>query len=161
MIEVAGDTPSQRTPHRIRLRSSNRLFELFCCPINALSRCIKAVAIAFQRFFLHKSDDFRLVTRFEKRLQLSLKITYVGHRFELLIRYTTALDLAHRVASLCLWHTVGSQVRSILGMPSFRHAVGREGMRKMRAHRPRHTDKRRCGLDPHGTMPRPARRTRP
>ena len=92
MIGMAGDTPSFAHPHRLLLRSSGRLSELFCCLVNAECNRVQAIAIAFQRFFLHKSDDFRLVTRFEKRLQLSLKITYVGHRFELLIRYTTALD---------------------------------------------------------------------
>ena len=33
----------------------------------------------FQRFLLHKSDNFRLITLMQERFQLSLKITYVGH----------------------------------------------------------------------------------
>src|SRR5207249_173954 len=79
MIGMAGDTPSMRTPHRLRLGSSGRLSELFCCLVNAQCRCIQAIAIAFKRFLLHKSDDFCLITLMQERFQLSLKTTYVGH----------------------------------------------------------------------------------
>src|SRR5205823_1887067 len=92
-------------PPRLRLRSSNRPFELFCGLVHAKCRCVQAVAITLQRFLLRKADDLCLVAFLQERSQLSLKITYVGHRCVLLIRYITALDLTHRGASLCLWPT--------------------------------------------------------
>src|SRR5207302_5920993 len=113
---------------RLRLRSSNRPFELFCGLVNAKRCRVQAIAITFQRFFLHESDDFRLVTLREQRFQVSLQFTYVSHSGDVLAVTPQRSTPALRGASLCLWHTVGSQVRSILRMPSFRHAVGIRGM---------------------------------
>jgi len=69
---MAGDTLLQAHPPRLGLGSSGRLSELFCCPINALRRCIETVAIAFERFLLHESDDFCLVTLLKEHPQLPL-----------------------------------------------------------------------------------------
>src|SRR5262249_54429609 len=87
--------------------SSARLSELFCCLLNAQRCRVQAVAIAFERFFLHESDDFCLVTLRKERPQLSLKITDVVHGF-----------------SRCLSHTVQRSTlapttpRCVFGAPS-------------------------------------------
>ena len=59
------------TPHLLLLGGSNRLFELFSCLLDPKRRCFKPITIAFQRFFLCESDNFRLITLLKKRLQFS------------------------------------------------------------------------------------------
>src|SRR2546421_8522904 len=106
MIEMAGDTlPKKRTPHRLRLGSSGRLSELFCCLLDPERCCVQTVAIAFEHFLLHESDDFRHVTVLQERSQLPLKIAYVGHSGDVLAVTPQHSTPAPRGASLCLGRT--------------------------------------------------------
>src|SRR5438093_1505241 len=107
-------------PPRLRLRSSSRLLELLRGLIHAQCRRVQAVAIALKHFLLHEAHDLLFAAFLQQRSQLSLKLTNVRHMLLCITATSQRSTWPRSGASLCLWHTLGSQVRSIFGLSPFR-----------------------------------------